>query len=90
MQCETGYNRLMKVRLTPHQQKFVERKMKSGGYLSEDEVIREALRVYELMEQEDNDSQLEAALKHSLRSPLKKYKRGHFASLADGHPAIAA
>jgi hypothetical protein len=50
--------------------------------LSQDEVIREALRVYELVEQEDNDPQLEAALRHSLRSPLKKYKRGHFAALA--------
>ncbi len=56
--------------------------MKGGGYLSRDEVIREALRVYELVEQEDNDPQLEAALRHALRSPLKKYKRGHFAALA--------
>ena len=45
-------------------------------------VIREALRVYELVEQEDNDPQLEAALRHALRGPLKKYKRGHFAALA--------
>jgi putative addiction module CopG family antidote len=80
----------MKIRLTSHQQKFVERKMKGGGYLSEDEVIREALRVYELVEQEDNDSPLGAALKHSLRSPLKKYKRGHFAALANNRHAIAA
>jgi putative addiction module CopG family antidote len=82
----------MKVRLTSHQQKFVETKMKGGGYLSEDEVIREALRVYEIIEQEDNDAKLEAALKHSLRSPLKKYKAGHFAALANGNArrAIAA
>ncbi len=72
----------MNVTLTPHQQKFVGKKMKGGGYFSEDEVIREALRVYELVEQEDNDPQLEAALRHALRSPLKKYKTGHFASLA--------
>lgn len=45
--------------------------MKGGGYFSEDEVIREALRVYELIEQEDNDPQLAAALRHALRSPLK-------------------
>ena len=44
-------------------------------------IIREALRVYELVEQEDNDPQLEAALRHALRSPLKKYKPGHFAAL---------
>lgn len=82
----------MKVRLTSHQQKFVERKMKGGGYLSEDEVIREALRVYELVEQEDSDPQLEAALRHSLRSPLKKFKRGHFAAIAvnNGRRAAAA
>ena len=72
----------MKVLLTPHQERFVGQKMKGGGYLSKDEVIREALRVYELMEQDDSDPQLEAALRHALRSPLKKYKRGHFAALA--------
>jgi putative addiction module CopG family antidote len=72
----------MNVLLTPHQEKFVGRKMKGGGYVSPDEVIREALRVYELVEQEDNDPQLEAALRHSLRSPLKKYRPGHFAALA--------
>lgn len=72
----------MKVLLTPHQEKFVGQKMKGGGYFSEDEVIREALRVYELIEQEDNDPQLAAALRHALRSPLKKYKPGHFAGLA--------
>ena len=73
----------MKIRLTSHQQKFVERKMKGGGYLSEDEVIREALRVYELVEQEDSDPSLEAALRHSLRSPRRKHKPGHFAGLAN-------
>lgn len=72
----------MKVSLTPHQEKFVGQKMKSGGYVSEDEVIREALRVYELVEQEDKDPQLEMALRHALRSPLKRYKPGHFAAFA--------
>ena len=81
----------MKISLTPHQKRFVGMKMKGGGYLSQDEVIREALRVYELVEQEDNDPQLEAALRHSLRSPLKKYKRGHFAAFAkDSRPAVTA
>jgi hypothetical protein len=82
----------MKVRLTLHQQKFVEKKMRGAGDLSQDEVIREALRVYELIEQEDKDPQLEAALRHSLRSPSKKYRRGHFAALANsnGRRAIAA
>ena len=72
----------MKVLLTPHQEKFIGRKMKGGGYLSPDEVIREALRVYELNEQDDNDPQLEVALRHALRSPFKKYKPAHFAALA--------
>ena len=72
----------MKVSLTTHQEKFIAKKMKSGGYLSEGEIIREALRVYELVEQDDGDPVLEEALRHSLRSPLKKYQTGHFASLS--------
>ena len=72
----------MKIALTPHQEKFIALKMKSGGYLAPDEVVREALRVYELVEHEDGDPALESALRHSLRSPLKKYRAGHFASLA--------
>jgi putative addiction module CopG family antidote len=72
----------MKIALTPHQQKFISQKMKTGGYLSPDEIVREALRVYELVEQEDSDPALEAALRHSLRSPLKRYRSGHFSSLA--------
>ncbi len=82
----------MKVLLTPHQEKFVGQKMKGGGYLSKDEVVREALRVYELVEQEDNHPRLEAALRHALRSPLKKYQPGHFAALAtrNGRRALAA
>ncbi len=51
------------------------------SYVSRYEAIREALRVYELVEQKDNDPQLEAALRQALRSPLKKYQPGHFAAL---------
>jgi putative addiction module CopG family antidote len=72
----------MKISLTPHQEKFIAAKMKTGGYLSQDEVVREALRVYELVEQEDYDPELEEALRHSLRGPLKKYRLGHFATLS--------
>ena len=72
----------MKVALTSHQEKFIASKMKSGGYLTPDEIVREALRVYELVEQDDSDPALEAALRHSLRSPLKKFRPGHFSSLA--------
>jgi len=72
----------MKVSLTGHQEKFITKKMKTGGYLSEGEIIREALRVYELVEQDNSDPVLEEALRHSLRSPLKKYRTGHFTTLA--------
>lgn len=71
----------MKVALTPHQEKFISKKMRGGGYVSPDEVVREALRVYELVEQDENDPVLEAALRHSLSSPLKKYRTGHFSGL---------
>ena len=72
----------MKVLLTPHQEKFAGRKTKRRGYLSRDEVIREALRADELMEQEDKYPRLEAALRQALRSPLEKFKSGRFAALA--------
>ena len=72
----------MKVLLTPHQEKFVGQKMKGGGYLSPDEVIREALRVYELVEQDDHSPQLEAAMRQALGSPVRKFQPGHFAKLA--------
>ena len=77
----------MNVSLTPSQEKFIAAKMKTGGYLSQSEVVREALRVYELVEQEDYDPALEEALRHSLRSPSRKYRAGHFAALAkrNGH-----
>jgi len=80
---EAIYDLPMKVSLTAHQEKFVGKKMKGGGYLSRGEVIREALRVYELVEEEDADPELEAALRHSLETPLKKYRPGHFARLAN-------
>jgi hypothetical protein len=38
--------------------------------------------IQEKMDQQDEDPALEAALRHSLHSALKKYKPGHFASLA--------
>jgi putative addiction module CopG family antidote len=71
----------MKISLTTHQAKFIADKMKTGGYLSPGEIVREALRVYELAEQQDDDSELEEALLHSLRGPLRRYQPGHFASL---------
>lgn len=72
----------MRISLTEHQEKFIDEKMKGGGYLSQGEVVREALRVYELVEQDGSNRELEDALRHSLRSPMKKYLPGHFAALA--------
>ena len=72
----------MRISLTEHQEKFIDEKMKGGGYLSQGEVVREALRVYELVEQDGSNKELEDALRHSLRSPMRKYVPGHFAALA--------
>ena len=52
----------MRVSLTPHQQKFIGKKMKGGGYLSQDEVIREALRQSLLRERENEWLVREAAI----------------------------
>jgi putative addiction module CopG family antidote len=72
----------MNVSLTPHQKKFIAKKMENGGYLSRSEVVREALRAYELSEQDGDDPELESALRHALRGPRRKYTAGHFAALA--------
>ena len=72
----------MKVSLTPHQEPFIARKMKRGGYRSRSEIVREALRVYELVEEEDYDAGLEDALRQALRTPPRKYSRNHFSNLA--------
>jgi len=72
----------MKVSLTPHQASFIEKKMKTGGYRSRSEIVREALRVYELVEEGDSDVELEEALRQALRSPAKKYAKDHFSNLA--------
>ena len=52
------------------------------GELVHNPIVREALRVYELVEQEDDDPELAEALRQALRSPLKRYKPGHFAALS--------
>lgn len=48
---------------------------------SRSEVMREALRVYELFENQDYDSELEEQLREGLRSPLRRYAKNHFAKL---------
>jgi len=50
--------------------------------MKSDTKIRKALHLHRLVEQDGRDSRFEAAMRHSLRSPLKKYKPGHFATLA--------
>ena len=72
----------MKVSLTPHQASFIEKKMKTGGYRSRSEIVREALRVYELVEEDDANPELEDSLRQALRSPAKKYRKNHFSNLA--------
>src|SRR5438128_2254037 len=78
------YSVAMKVSLTAHQASFINKKMKTGGYRSRSEIVSEALRVYELVEEEDYEPDLEAALRQSLRGPVKKYTKNHFANLAFG------
>jgi len=73
----------MKVSLTPHQHKFIEQKFKSGGYASRSEIMREALRVYELVETEDYDEHLTEELREGLKSPLRKYTKNHFSKLVN-------
>lgn len=78
----------MKISLTPHQEKFIAKKFKSGGYQSRSEVVREALRVYELVEEDDYDQDLEVTLKQALHSPAKKYTPNHFSNLVNGRKGI--
>jgi antitoxin ParD1/3/4 len=40
----------MQVTLTPHLKKFVEQRVKAGGYADASEVVREALRLLEKIE----------------------------------------
>ena len=43
--------------------------------------------IQEKMESPAEDPVLESALRHSLNSPLKKFKPGHFAALANRRPS---
>jgi putative addiction module CopG family antidote len=71
----------MRISLAAHQEKFIAKKLKSGGYRSRSEVVREALRVYELVEEKDHDHDLEEDLNKALRGPAKKYTTNHFSNL---------
>lgn len=74
----------MNISLTPHQERFIAKKLKSGGYQSRSEVVREALKVYELVEEEDYNPDLEEALKKALRRPAKNHIPNHFSNLVKG------
>jgi putative addiction module CopG family antidote len=80
----------VKISLTPHQANFIEKKMKSGGYRSRSEIVREALRVYEFVEDNDYDVDLEDALRQSLRSPARKHTKNHFSNLVRRRKQAAA
>ncbi len=43
----------MTISLTPHLDQYVRRKLKRGGYASASEIIREALRIMERVEQRE-------------------------------------
>jgi hypothetical protein len=49
-----------------------------SDHLSNDEILAIAAKGARALDERE----LESALRHSLRSPLKKYKNGHFAALA--------
>jgi hypothetical protein len=54
-------------------------KTQTGTRLSDDEMMAIAAKGARMLDERE----LESALRHSLRSPLKKYKPGHFAKLAN-------
>ncbi len=51
------------------------------GSLSKEGTMRDAFRMDIQVEQKSSNPQLKAALRHALRSPMKKYKPGHFSAL---------
>ena len=62
------------VSLTKHQEQFIQKKVRSGRYLSSSEVVREALRLLE--EQEETRGQRLEMLKHELDTAIGQAKRG--------------
>jgi hypothetical protein len=48
----------------------------------QENLVGQKMKGGRLSGQSGKNSQLKEALRHSLRSPLKKYQRGHFAALA--------
>jgi antitoxin ParD1/3/4 len=78
----------MNVTLTDEQVRFIEQRVKTGGYRTAGEVVREALRV--LMQQEANERRDYAAWRDDARRKIEEglaqAKRGE---LVDGEQAFA-
>ena len=70
----------MNVRLTPHQQEFIENQVAEGRYLSYSEVIREGLRLLQ------EDTEWKADLRRKITEGMIQAKAG---KLVDGKQAIA-
>jgi putative addiction module CopG family antidote len=65
----------MKVILTDELETLVKRKIRSGRYIDESDVVRDALRALELRDDCDSPA-LEAALLEGVRSPHRPYGKG--------------
>jgi len=66
--------RTRNVALTPHLDKYVERKIKSGRYQSASEVVRESLRLMEQQERERRETLTK--MRVQIRSGYDQIKRG--------------
>ena len=73
----------MHVTLTKDLEKFVERKMSSGGYASAGEVVRDALRSFQAKDDpaELDSRELAELLLPAVRGPHRPLTAAHFDSL---------
>jgi putative addiction module CopG family antidote len=65
----------MKVTLTEELETFVRKKVRTGRYVDESDVVRDALRALELRDDFESPA-LEAALLEGVRSPHQPYGNG--------------
>jgi putative addiction module CopG family antidote len=65
------------------QEEFISRQIAAGAFRSESDVIREALRVLELLEESTPSPKLEEELRQGLASPKVPWRKDHFASLPE-------
>ena len=73
----------MRVTLTKDLEKFVEKKVKSGGYANSSEVVREALREFRAKDDpaEFDSQELAELLLPAVRGPHRPLTGRHFAQL---------